>query len=107
MECVNASRAVLTSPASPCAAASAPPIEWRASSDVRRASRRPRAADAADWRAAVTEAAASFRTSALRHRWLSSVLGQAGLAYLGPNRMSFSERLAALFTAVGFPSRAA
>ncbi|MEV8539196.1 TetR/AcrR family transcriptional regulator C-terminal domain-containing protein [Streptomyces sp. NPDC051572] len=61
------------------------------------------AADAADWRAAVTEAAASFRTTALRHRWLSSVLGQAGLAYLGPNLMSFSERLAALFTAVGFP----
>jgi AcrR family transcriptional regulator len=56
-----------------------------------------------DWRAAVTEAARSFRTTALRHPWLSSVLGQAGLAYLGPNLMSFSERLAALFTAAGFP----
>jgi AcrR family transcriptional regulator len=62
----------------------------------------PTAGDA-DWRAAVTEAAASFRTTALRHPWLSSVLGQAGLAYLGPNLMSFSERLAALFTAAGFP----
>lgn len=31
------------------------------------------------------------------------MLGQAGLAYLGPNLMSFSERLAALFTAAGFP----
>jgi AcrR family transcriptional regulator len=61
------------------------------------------AADAADWRAAVTAAAGSFRTTALRHPWLSSVLGQAGLAYLGPNLMAFSERLAALFTAVGFP----
>lgn len=30
------------------------------------------------------------------------VLGQAGLAYLGPNLMSYSERLAALFTAAGF-----
>ncbi|MCD7440367.1 TetR/AcrR family transcriptional regulator C-terminal domain-containing protein [Streptomyces lincolnensis] len=60
-------------------------------------------ADSADWRAAVTEAAGSFRTTALRHPWLSSVLGQAGLAYLGPNLMSFSERLAALFTAAGFP----
>lgn len=60
-------------------------------------------ADSTDWRAAVTEAAGSFRTAALRHRWLSSVLGQAGLAYLGPNLMSFSERLAALFTAAGFP----
>ncbi|MEU6380402.1 TetR/AcrR family transcriptional regulator C-terminal domain-containing protein [Streptomyces sp. NPDC046909] len=56
-----------------------------------------------DWRAAVTGAAAAFRATALRHRWLSSVLGQAGLAYLGPNLMNFSERLAALFTAAGFP----
>lgn len=55
-----------------------------------------------DWRAAAAEAAGSFRTTALRHPWLSSVLGQAGLAYLGPNLMSFSERLAALFTAAGF-----
>lgn len=60
-------------------------------------------ADSPDWRAAVTEAAGSFRTTALRHPWLPLVLGQAGLAYLGPNYMSFSERLAALFTAAGFP----
>ncbi|MDX3246811.1 TetR/AcrR family transcriptional regulator [Streptomyces sp. ME18-1-4] len=65
-------------------------------------------ADGPDWRAAVTEAAASFRATALRHPWLSSVLGQAGLAYLGPNLMAFSESLAALFTAAGFeePGRA-
>ncbi|MFC0847471.1 TetR/AcrR family transcriptional regulator C-terminal domain-containing protein [Streptomyces noboritoensis] len=61
------------------------------------------AADGADWRAAATGAAQSFRATALRHRWLSSVLGQAGLAYLGPNLMSFSERLAALFADAGFP----
>ncbi|MET8270317.1 TetR/AcrR family transcriptional regulator [Streptomyces sp. NPDC005134] len=60
-------------------------------------------ADSPGWRAAATEAARSFRATALRHPWLSSVLGQAGLAYLGPNLMSFSERLAALFTAAGFP----
>ncbi|MEU9985278.1 TetR/AcrR family transcriptional regulator C-terminal domain-containing protein [Streptomyces sp. NPDC048045] len=60
-------------------------------------------ADSPDWRAAVTEAAVSFRATALRHPWVSSVLGQAGLAYLGPNLMAFSERLAALFTAIGFP----
>ncbi|MGW0764413.1 TetR/AcrR family transcriptional regulator C-terminal domain-containing protein [Streptomyces sp. NPDC002676] len=59
--------------------------------------------DSPDWRAAVTEAAHSFRATALRHPWLSAVLGQAGLAYLGPNLMAFSERLAALFTAIGFP----
>ncbi|MFJ8782629.1 TetR/AcrR family transcriptional regulator C-terminal domain-containing protein [Streptomyces sp. NPDC102476] len=60
-------------------------------------------ADGPEWRAAVTEAARSFRTTALRHPWLPPVLGQAGLAYLGPNLMSYSERLAALFTAAGFP----
>ncbi|MFG2823137.1 TetR/AcrR family transcriptional regulator C-terminal domain-containing protein [Kitasatospora sp. NPDC048365] len=57
----------------------------------------------ADWRADVTAAAGSFRVTALRHPWLASVLGQAGLAYLGPNLMAFSERLAALFADVGFP----
>jgi len=59
--------------------------------------------DGSDWRAAVTRAAQAFRATALRHPWLASVLGQAGLAYLGPNLMSFSERLAALFTAAGYP----
>lgn len=63
----------------------------------------PELQDGAQWRAAVGEAAAGFRATALRHPWLSSVLGQAGLAYLGPNLMSYSERLAALFTAAGFP----
>ncbi|MFB7592932.1 TetR/AcrR family transcriptional regulator C-terminal domain-containing protein [Streptomyces sp. NPDC056169] len=57
----------------------------------------------AGWRAAATESAGSFRATALSHPWLSSVLGQAGLAYLGPNLMSYSERLAALFSAAGFP----
>ncbi|MEX0173284.1 TetR/AcrR family transcriptional regulator C-terminal domain-containing protein [Streptomyces sp. LMG1-1-1.1] len=55
------------------------------------------------WREAAAEAAAAFRATALRHPWLSSVLGQAGLAYLGPNLMAYSERLAALFAATGFP----
>jgi AcrR family transcriptional regulator len=59
-------------------------------------------ADHPDWRAAVAGAAGSFRATALRHPWLVSVLGQAGLAYLGPHLMSFTERLAALFTAAGF-----
>ncbi|KUN77537.1 TetR/AcrR family transcriptional regulator C-terminal domain-containing protein [Streptomyces griseoruber] len=64
------------------------------------------AIEGADWRTAAAGAAASFRATALRHPWLSSVLGQAGLAYLGPNLMTFSERLAALFTAAGFPEPA-
>ncbi len=59
-------------------------------------------ADGSGWRAAVMEAAQSFRMTALRHPWLAAVLGQAGLAYLGPNLMSFSERLAALLASAGF-----
>ncbi|GAA1140563.1 AcrR family transcriptional regulator [Kitasatospora gansuensis] len=61
------------------------------------------AAGGPDWRADVTAAAASFRAVALRHPWLSAVLGQAGLAYLGPNLMTYGERLAALFAEAGFP----
>jgi AcrR family transcriptional regulator len=61
------------------------------------------AAGSAGWRAAAAETARSFRATALRHPWVSSVLGQAGLAYLGPNLMSLSERLAALFVTAGFP----
>ncbi|MFF3008454.1 TetR/AcrR family transcriptional regulator [Kitasatospora sp. NPDC057940] len=60
-------------------------------------------ADSPDWRAAATEAAGAFRATALRHPWLSAVLGQAGLAYLGPNLMSYGERLTAFFTSAGFP----
>jgi AcrR family transcriptional regulator len=60
-------------------------------------------AEGGDWRAAAAATAGSFRAAALRHPWLASVLGQAGLAYLGPNLMSVSERLAALFITAGFP----
>ncbi|WP_406203228.1 TetR/AcrR family transcriptional regulator C-terminal domain-containing protein [Kitasatospora sp. NBC_01560] len=60
-------------------------------------------ADTPDWRAAVVAASEAFRATTLRHRWLATVLGQAGLAYLGPNLMAYSERLAALFAAAGFP----
>ncbi|MFJ2187575.1 TetR/AcrR family transcriptional regulator [Kitasatospora sp. NPDC087861] len=63
-------------------------------------------ADSPDWRAAATEAAGAFRATALRHPWLSSVLGQAGLAYLGPNLMSYGERLTAFFASAGFPEPA-
>src|SRR5580704_7338876 len=50
------------------------------------------------WRVAATQAAGSVRAAAL---------GQAGLAYLGPNLMSVSERLAALFITPDSPTRAA
>ncbi|MEV0415498.1 TetR/AcrR family transcriptional regulator [Streptomyces sp. NPDC050448] len=64
----------------------------------------PRAEDPAGWRAAVADSAHSLRAMALRHPWVSSVLGQVGLAYLGPNLMDMSERLLALFQLAGFPA---
>ena len=54
------------------------------------------------WRSAVAELAGSFRATALRHPWLVSVLGQAGLAYLGPQLMTVTEALASLFSGAGF-----
>ncbi|MBB5119487.1 TetR family transcriptional regulator [Streptomyces eurocidicus] len=64
----------------------------------------PEAGDPADWRAAVAGSAHGLRAMALRHPWVTSVLGQAGLSYLGPNLMRMSDRLLALFKAAGFPS---
>ncbi|MEV0713242.1 TetR/AcrR family transcriptional regulator [Asanoa sp. NPDC050611] len=56
-----------------------------------------------DWRAAATEAAWSYRATTLRHPWLGSVLGQVGMAHLGPNLGAFSNGLVGLFTAAGYP----
>ncbi|MFE2109734.1 TetR/AcrR family transcriptional regulator [Kitasatospora sp. NPDC059463] len=58
---------------------------------------------ASDWRADVFATCDAFRATTLRHRWLGSVIGQAGLVYLGPNLITVSERMAALFSAAGFP----
>ncbi|WP_410643472.1 TetR/AcrR family transcriptional regulator [Amycolatopsis sp. lyj-346] len=55
-----------------------------------------------DWRRAVTTCAESARAALLRHAWIASVLGQTGLAYLGPNVMRLNERMLALFEAAGF-----
>jgi AcrR family transcriptional regulator len=60
-------------------------------------------ADATGWRTPVAECAHSLRAMVLRHPWVASVLGQVGLARLGPNLMARSERLLALFRAAGFP----
>ncbi|MER7763442.1 TetR/AcrR family transcriptional regulator C-terminal domain-containing protein [Streptomyces sp. NPDC097619] len=51
----------------------------------------------ADWRAAVSECAQSFRATAIRHPWLCAELGRAGLAYQGPNLSGVVEGLAGLF----------
>jgi AcrR family transcriptional regulator len=55
-----------------------------------------------DWRGAAEEAAHAFRGWLLRHPWTMSVLGQMGLAYLGPNLMAYMAGLAELFAEAGF-----
>jgi len=54
------------------------------------------------WRAAAEAAAGSVRAMALRHPWVAGVLGQVGLAYLGPNLSDVSGRMLELFGAAGF-----
>lgn len=62
----------------------------------------PSASDPARWRAAATRCAASIRSVVLRHPWIVSVLGEAGLVYQGPNMMRLFDRLLGLFESVGF-----
>lgn len=64
----------------------------------------PDAAGPAGWRDAVSLGGHSLRAMALRHPWVASVLGQVGLAHLGPNLMRMSERMLALFQTAGFPA---
>jgi AcrR family transcriptional regulator len=58
--------------------------------------------ESADWRAAAAACADSLRSMILRHPWVASVLGQIGLAYLGPNLVQQSERILTLFRTAGF-----
>ncbi|MFI1255215.1 TetR/AcrR family transcriptional regulator [Streptomyces netropsis] len=62
----------------------------------------PAADEAAGWRSAAGRSGASLRSMALRHPWVASVLGQVGLAHLGPNVMRMSERMLAVFKSAGF-----
>lgn len=54
------------------------------------------------WRATTTLLARDLRATFLRHPWLGSLLGEAGVAYLGPNVLSLSEAALALFEDAGF-----
>jgi AcrR family transcriptional regulator len=64
----------------------------------------PAVSDPDGWRSAVARSGHSLRAMALRHPWVASVLGQAGLARLGPNLMRMSERMMAHFRTAGFPA---
>ncbi|MEV6913208.1 TetR/AcrR family transcriptional regulator [Amycolatopsis sp. NPDC051071] len=54
------------------------------------------------WRAAATRFAHDLRSVFLRHPWIGSLLGEAGVAYLGPNVLKLSEAALALFEDAGF-----
>ncbi|MEU3725100.1 TetR/AcrR family transcriptional regulator [Streptomyces sp. NPDC031705] len=59
------------------------------------------------WREALAQCGHSLRDMVLRHPWVASVLGQVGLAYLGPNLIRMSDRLLTLTLSAGFPQREA
>ncbi|TYB56535.1 TetR/AcrR family transcriptional regulator [Nonomuraea sp. PA05] len=60
-----------------------------------------------DWREALAGCARSMRATLLRHPWIVSVLGEAGVAYLGPNVLRLSERMLAVLEEGGFALEAA
>lgn len=62
----------------------------------------PEVSDPADWRSATGRCAYSLRAMVPGHPWVASVLGQVGLAYLGPNVLRLSERMLAMFDTAGF-----
>jgi AcrR family transcriptional regulator len=62
----------------------------------------PGGSDPARWRAGAGRCAASIRSVILRHPWIVTVLGEAGLVYLGPNMMRLFDGLLGLFETAGF-----
>ncbi|MGW3322795.1 TetR/AcrR family transcriptional regulator [Streptomyces virginiae] len=64
----------------------------------------PGAANAAEWRDAVSRGGHDLRAMALRHPWVASVIGRVGPAALGANLMRVSDRMLALLRTGGFPA---
>ncbi|RSN32405.1 TetR family transcriptional regulator [Amycolatopsis sp. WAC 04169] len=54
------------------------------------------------WRVVAGRFARDLRSVFLRHPWLGSLLGETGVAYLGPNVLKMSEAALALFENAGF-----
>ncbi|MET9361583.1 TetR/AcrR family transcriptional regulator [Streptomyces sp. NPDC006632] len=63
----------------------------------------PDAEQSAHWREATTARAHGVRAMILQHPWIASLLGEVGVAYLGPNLMRLSDRMIATFEEAGFP----
>ncbi|MBE1490583.1 TetR/AcrR family transcriptional regulator [Plantactinospora soyae] len=62
----------------------------------------PDVTDPAHWREVAARSAHDVRSMTLRHPWVAAVLGQVGLASLGPNLSRVSEGMLALFEVAGF-----
>ncbi|MFD3873322.1 TetR/AcrR family transcriptional regulator [Streptomyces sp. NPDC058623] len=63
----------------------------------------PEAGGPEGWRTGLSHSGHGLRAMILRHPWVASVLGQVGLAHLGPNLMRMSERMLELTLGAGFP----
>ncbi|MFE9118866.1 TetR/AcrR family transcriptional regulator [Streptomyces sp. NPDC007172] len=62
----------------------------------------PDIARSAHWRDVTARRAHGVRAMLLEHPWIASLLGEVGVAHLGPNLMRLSDRMIATFEAAGF-----
>ncbi|MGW6062363.1 TetR/AcrR family transcriptional regulator [Streptomyces sp. NPDC055189] len=62
----------------------------------------PRSTDPTDWRTATIACADTIRSTILAHPWIVSVLGETGVAHLGPNMMRLSDGMLGMLEAGGF-----
>ncbi|MER7505901.1 TetR/AcrR family transcriptional regulator [Nonomuraea pusilla] len=62
----------------------------------------PPPTDPGQWREATIAFARSVRAMILRHPWIASVLGAAGMSYLGPNLMRITDQMLGVYEAAGF-----
>ncbi|MGX1772154.1 TetR/AcrR family transcriptional regulator [Nocardia brasiliensis] len=67
----------------------------------------PDPADPRGWRAAVTDFTVALRRTMLRHPWLSSMIGEIGTLYLGPNMMRGTDGFLGVLERAGMDSATA
>ncbi|MBF6213922.1 TetR/AcrR family transcriptional regulator C-terminal domain-containing protein [Nocardia puris] len=67
----------------------------------------PDPADPRGWRGALLGFATELRALILRHPWMSSVFGEIGTLYLGPNMMRSCEGVLSVLHSAGFDERRA
>lgn len=62
----------------------------------------PELTDRSQWREGLRAIAHSIRSALLSHRWMVSLLGESGVAHLGPNLMRIGNDVLGFFEAAGF-----